>query len=122
MGEGQGRLLHLVGPNTQRPINLPDDCVLGLAGDHQRHNAALAVALCRAVMQQHPPAQTVVEKEPVLKALKTASWPGRCQTVIAKKSKTRHTVTVRLDGAHTLHSISAGFHWFQEVAFSPSEK
>merc|ERR1712176_710594 len=36
--------------------------------------------------------------------------------------KTRHTVTVRLDGAHTLHSISAGFHWFQEVAFSQSEK
>ena len=43
-------------------------------------------------------------------ALATAAWPGRCQTVQGSP-----TMTLRLDGAHTIESILAGLEWFRNA-------
>uniref|UniRef100_A0A3P8NT24 Folylpolyglutamate synthase n=1 Tax=Astatotilapia calliptera TaxID=8154 RepID=A0A3P8NT24_ASTCA len=100
---------------------------LGLAGQHQRSNASLALQLSHTWLQMRGlpdnsfPCSTVnnggmlqataFSPSPVMvKGLADTEWPGRSQTL-------KHgAVTYFLDGAHTLHSIQACSEWFRETA------
>ena len=74
--------------NTRRPPL--DSMALPLLGEHQRHNAALAVATVRAL------AATLPVSEAALRAgLEKVNWPGRMQ-LITRAGGGR----VLLDGAH----------------------
>jgi len=94
--EGQGRRLSVIKEN-------PLYSTIGLPGDHQRINAALAVVLCREIC--------AIDDATVQTALAAASWPGRCQTVSASPN-----VMLRLDGAHTPKSLEACLEWYTTVA------
>ncbi|KAL2100079.1 hypothetical protein ACEWY4_004473 [Coilia grayii] len=99
---------------------------LGLAGEHQRINASLALQLShswlqrRCVPDKHLPAAAEFsgvtqgkgfEPSPVmLKGLADTEWPGRTQTL------RRGPITYFLDGAHTTGSMLACARWFNEAA------
>jgi dihydrofolate synthase/folylpolyglutamate synthase len=70
---------------------LPENTPLGLAGSHQRENAAVALALLRAAGFDPSP-------EAVAVGLAGVSWPGRFQRL---SHEGRELV---LDGAHNLHA------------------
>lgn len=97
---------------------------LGLAGQHQRSNASLALQLSHTWLQRHvltDPASSVefsgVSSAPafqpspaMIKGLAETEWPGRNQTL-------KHgPVTYYMDGAHTTRSMQACVRWFNEVA------
>ena len=83
---------------------------LGIGGDHQRGNAALAMALCRHATRDAP---SRVTEERVLDALSKTSWPGRCQTLSLDGSP---SIRLRCDGAHTPVSMDACIDWFADVS------
>ena len=68
---------------------LPRTTLLGLAGSHQRHNAALALGLVRA-------AGFELSEEAVANGLASVAWPGRFQRLRGGK--------LILDGAHNVHA------------------
>ena len=72
---------------------LPKSLRLGLAGSHQRWNAALALALLRA-------GGFSPSEEEIRKGMADVSWPGRFQRLLSAK-RGRKLV---LDGAHNLHA------------------
>ncbi|XP_073333929.1 folylpolyglutamate synthase, mitochondrial-like [Pagrus major] len=100
---------------------------LGLAGQHQRSNASLALQLSHTWLQRRclPDKSfssssventgrlqaTGFKPSPImLKGLADTEWPGRTQTL-------KHgAVTYFLDGAHTMRSMQACLHWFRETA------
>ncbi|XP_077353793.1 folylpolyglutamate synthase, mitochondrial [Festucalex cinctus] len=100
---------------------------LGLAGQHQRSNASLALQLSHTWLQRRcqpdekflsTGVETSVIREatyfkpsPIMKkALADTEWAGRNQTI-------KHgAVTYFLDGAHTRRSMQACVNWFQETA------
>lgn len=98
--EGEGAVVEVVGGDR-----LPSDLVIGLAGDHQRQNAALAAALCEDLMSAD--ANQDLGLSVMYQALSDVEWPGRCQRVAVDAS-----TTLCLDGAHTLQSLQAGLDWF----------
>jgi dihydrofolate synthase/folylpolyglutamate synthase len=65
------------------------DMEVALAGDHQRLNAALAVATVRELQEKIP-----VTSDAIHEGLRAVSWPGRLQIVKRKNQ------TILLDGAH----------------------
>ena len=77
--------------------SLLDAASLSLPGDHQRLNAALAVAAVRAVAPHFP-----VPPETMIEGLSQIYWPGRMQ--LAKNSSGQ---TILLDGAHNPASAKA---------------
>ncbi|XP_035769971.1 folylpolyglutamate synthase, mitochondrial-like, partial [Neolamprologus brichardi] len=100
---------------------------LGLAGQHQRSNASLALQLSHTWLQRrclpdHSFPVTTVENNGTLQApafspspimvkgLADAKWPGRTQTLKHEE------VTYFLDGAHTMRSMQACVQWFRETA------
>ncbi|KAJ2812654.1 Folylpolyglutamate synthetase, partial [Coemansia sp. 'formosensis'] len=90
------------------------DVQLGIAGAHQRTNAALAVALCREWARKHsaPPASEAW----IAQGLAEAKWPGRTQTFASP----RHPhITWHVDGAHTVESMAACAAWFAGVGSGP---
>lgn len=105
--EGQGARLVLVG-SRHSDYAIPDEVSLGLAGKHQRENAALAVALTGELFRMCGTPLTDKGIDAMYQGLTQVSWPARCQTVI------HGTQTFRLDGAHTIQSVQAGLEWFQE--------
>jgi dihydrofolate synthase / folylpolyglutamate synthase len=66
------------------PLNPP------LPGEHQRRNAALALATVKVLQDQIP-----IPDQAIRRGLETLHWPGRMQTV-----KTASGQTIILDGAH----------------------
>ncbi|XP_061554902.1 folylpolyglutamate synthase, mitochondrial [Phycodurus eques] len=100
---------------------------LGLAGQHQRSNASLALQLSHTWLQRRclpeeklsstavetssTPEATPFTPSPVMKkGLADTKWPGRNQRI-------RHgAVTYFLDGAHTVRSMQACVNWFSEIA------
>uniref|UniRef100_A0A667WZY0 Folylpolyglutamate synthase n=1 Tax=Myripristis murdjan TaxID=586833 RepID=A0A667WZY0_9TELE len=88
---------------------------LGLAGQHQRSNASLALQLSHAWLQRRclpgvPPAACFKPSPIMIKGLADTEWPGRTQML-------RHgTVTYFLDGAHTTRSMQACIQWFKDTA------
>ncbi|XP_071762999.1 folylpolyglutamate synthase, mitochondrial [Centroberyx gerrardi] len=106
---------------------------LGLAGQHQRSNATLALQLSHTWLQRRclpdksfpstnvenaaVPQATRFKPSPIMvKGLADTEWPGRTQTL-------RHsTVTYFLDGAHTTRSMQACVHWFRDTAAQHERK
>ncbi|XP_064420472.1 folylpolyglutamate synthase, mitochondrial isoform X2 [Latimeria chalumnae] len=106
---------------------------LGLAGEHQRVNAALALQLCRTWLHRqrypeldaetdsspadtlglsiHPPTALPFRLcSPTVKGLRDAEWPGRTQIL-------KHgPLTYYLDGAHTIGSVNVCTRWFREMS------
>jgi dihydrofolate synthase/folylpolyglutamate synthase len=74
-------------------------CPLGLAGPHQRLNAAVAVAALRTVAG---PLGIRVDDSRVARALAAVRWPGRMQIVRRAEGG-----TVLLDGAHNPDGVAA---------------
>ncbi|XP_068770448.1 folylpolyglutamate synthase, mitochondrial isoform X4 [Struthio camelus] len=106
---------------------------LGLAGDHQRSNAALALQLARAWLQRRgyeglgelkDLAPSVEARQPVplapafhpsvamVQGLREAEWPGRTQVL------PHGPVTWYVDGAHTTSSVQACVRWFRQAALN----
>lgn len=88
---------------------------IGLKGQHQRSNAALALMMCQYAMDES------LSIEKLENALAQTFWPGRCHTVPFPSIKNEAfgaetLVTLRCDGAHTPISISACIDWFRSVA------
>ena len=122
--EGRGGALQLVGPTDTPHLlpYLPDQ--LGLAGSHQRDNALLAVALVQDLLGSPtssfggPITSSTEDDHPLTawhQALSLVSWPGRCQTV-----EVSPTLTLYIDGAHTVQSIHVAVDWFQDKTVSSS--
>ena len=76
-------------PCVRMNESLVHDFELGLAGSHQRSNAALALALVRAGGFQP-------SEESVRRGLSEVFWPGRFQRLLGG--------SLILDGAHNLHA------------------
>lgn len=113
---------------------LVDSLQLGLDGEHQRVNAALAVALCAAWEKKHQsnPRLALLEEghlpDTYLHGLASTSWPGRSQVVhdVAPyhnifNAEALHcepnsgTLTFYLDGAHTIESLEVCANWFSSA-------
>ncbi|XP_060107634.1 folylpolyglutamate synthase, mitochondrial isoform X1 [Heteronotia binoei] len=108
---------------------------LGLAGDHQRSNAALALQLAHVWLEQQgyldigelrdpwpspelspkkpPPLAPVFRPgEPMVQGLQATEWLGRNQVL-------HHgPLTWYIDGAHTTSSIQACVRWFRQAALN----
>ncbi|KAJ1879512.1 Folylpolyglutamate synthetase, partial [Coemansia sp. RSA 486] len=83
---------------------------LGIPGDHQRINAALAEALCREWIRVKMPHVDATKVDSwVTDGICLASWPGRSQTFISPR---HHNLTWHVDGAHTIESMTACAKWF----------
>jgi dihydrofolate synthase/folylpolyglutamate synthase len=63
---------------------------IGLAGEHQKMNAALALAVVQLLQSQVPVAESAIRE-----GLKTTRWDGRLQTVQQEDGR-----IILLDGAH----------------------
>ncbi|KAG2156192.1 FolC bifunctional protein [Suillus clintonianus] len=90
---------------------LPSTIQLGLAGAHQRSNAALAVQLVHTFLTAIEPLQSLPTS--FLDGLKNTHWPGRCQTVLDPKLEGTKWF---LDGAHTKESLACCLEWFVSPA------
>ncbi|KAJ3196624.1 phosphate system positive regulatory protein pho81 [Irineochytrium annulatum] len=88
---------------------------LGLAGAHQRINAALAYAVCKEWIAQREAkgVKIIVTDEDLRAGLEFASWPGRAQTVSVPRYP---DIDFFLDGAHTPESLKACADWFTSVS------
>uniref|UniRef100_A0A8V1AJ93 tetrahydrofolate synthase n=1 Tax=Gallus gallus TaxID=9031 RepID=A0A8V1AJ93_CHICK len=108
---------------------------LGLAGSHQRSNAALALQLSRTWLQRRgyegtdvlqdvlpgaelsaqrsvPLAPTFCPSDAMIQGLRDTEWPGRTQVL------PHGPVTWYIDGAHTTSSIQACVRWFRQAALN----
>ncbi|ETW08689.1 hypothetical protein H310_01217 [Aphanomyces invadans] len=86
---------------------------LGMHGQYQHVNAALAVVLASTWLSARhgaplPPFDGMITPT-VLQGLKLAFWPGRSQTMVDPLSPT----VFHLDGAHTPLSIECCAQWFE---------
>lgn len=98
----------------------PDDIPnveLGLLGEFQKENAALAVRLADTHLKSIGVDSGLtlnsgkVESLPnqFIKGLKDVDWPGRCQIIANNPTG----ITWYVDGAHTIESITASSTWFK---------
>ncbi|NWW20813.1 FOLC protein, partial [Falcunculus frontatus] len=107
---------------------------LGLAGAHQRSNAALALQLARMWLQRRscqalgelkevPPSTELMGRpvplapafrltDAMIQGLRDTEWLGRTQVL------SHGPVTWYLDGAHTTSSIQACVRWFRQAALN----
>ncbi|KAJ2849786.1 Folylpolyglutamate synthetase [Coemansia brasiliensis] len=85
---------------------------LGIPGNHQQVNAALAAALCRewALRTNNYPADK--DESWISQGLQLARWPGRSQTFVSPRSS---QLSWHVDGAHTTESITACARWFSNI-------
>ncbi|GAQ83711.1 folylpolyglutamate synthase [Klebsormidium nitens] len=114
----------------------PSAISLGLAGDHQRINAALAVALCRAWTERAGPTaqldnlrQAMQRKrlpDSFRRGLASVEWPGRAQImpdteIQAPGESPQGSLMFYLDGAHTPESMEVCATWFCESVAGGAE-
>ncbi len=90
-----------------------EEVPVGLAGVHQQHNAAVALAALSYLNEKFPKVTVDVIRE----AFRTVSWPGRLQRVL-------DVPPVYLDAAHNTAGIRALGQCFQEavVLFAVSKE
>jgi folylpolyglutamate synthase len=74
---------------------------LGISGDHQYFNAALAKKLVEQFIKRID-LNCKMEDDYVLKGLANTKWPGRCMNF---QSKVFPNTDWCLDGAHTVESL-----------------
>ncbi|NXJ88430.1 FOLC protein, partial [Corythaixoides concolor] len=111
---------------------------LGLAGAHQRSNAALALQLARAWLQRRgcqglgelkevlpgmelagrpvPLAPAFRPTDAMIQGLRDTEWLGRTQVL------PHGPVTWYLDGAHTTSSVQACVRWFHQAALNQDKR
>lgn len=111
---------------------------LGIAGEHQKLNASLAVQAARAWIRRRRGeapvdatlapfalnaevgrSQTALTRCTSISlqsvtALESCRWPGRSQ--VARNVAGHRSLTFFLDGAHTRKSIAAGVAWFADAS------
>lgn len=94
---------------------VPPDTKLGLAGDFQRTNAAVAVKIAEAHLKHLGVDVDVNVSLPDLfvAGLESARWDGRCQVI--RNSKGYDRISWYIDGAHTIESIDGASTWFKSV-------
>ncbi|KAI8845710.1 Mur ligase [Chytriomyces cf. hyalinus JEL632] len=101
---------------AQTDIEAVHPMELGLKGDHQYINAAVAHATCKewvnSYNQSRTDSWTTFSNEGVKVGLASARWPGRSQTL---KLKDHQNATFHLDGAHTPESLAVCAAWFNSV-------
>ena len=103
------------------PDSLPPGSVqLGLAGEFQRTNAALAVALCDVFFCGHTTISEEASRAAVRQGLMQARWPGRAQAV-ERPLPSGQRILLFLDGAHTGRSMVECAHWFSTASASAAE-
>lgn len=91
-----------------------ENVTLGLSGEHQLQNAALAVQMAYIFLHsmdglQCRPEPLLQLPEPFILGLENAKWPGRCQIV---PDPNYQNITWYLDGAHTTESLFCCTQWF----------
>lgn len=99
---------------------LPNDVVLGLAGDFQSQNAAVAVKVAAIHLEklgwpseELPNFASTSSLPPKFAAgLQDAKWEGRCQTIANHPGYEK--VSWYIDGAHTLESVHVASQWFSK--------
>ena len=85
---------------------------LGLAGQHQRQNASLAIYLATYFLKaKGVPKYELQMFDTFVKPLEQVRWPGRCQTVA---DPFHEGLTWFLDGAHTRESLECCVAWFAD--------
>lgn len=97
------------------PSLLPPETKLGLAGDFQKQNAALAIKMAAIHLAKLGVPQAELEldgsiPEKFATGLAQTKWDGRCQ--ILQHPDYEH-ITWYIDGAHTLESINVASKWFK---------
>lgn len=96
---------------------VPSEIKLGLAGDFQRKNAAVAIKIAEAHLK-HLGVDVNIEDgqlpDEFIAGLESARWDGRCQIIRNFKGYDRTSWYV--DGAHTIESISGASSWFKDVS------
>ena len=130
-----GTRLYVVGGggDPTRPCRGKDgrELELGLAGDFQRGNARLAVAMCRNIFygdggemkvlgggsadDEWDTLEDILFDEAEAEALTSTRWPGRCQTLEFKEHGKYGNCSFFLDGAHTDKSMAACLSCFQST-------
>lgn len=95
-----------------------DECrketyVLGLAGEYQKMNAALAHRACKTWLLENCKKQGTTfnesqYQEAVIKGLQNVQWPGRSQVYHSDKFP---NLVWYLDGAHTEESVRVCVDW-----------
>ncbi|EGW33153.1 folylpolyglutamate synthetase [Spathaspora passalidarum NRRL Y-27907] len=108
--------LEFVGPD------LPSGIKLGLSGDFQRANAALAVRLANSHLktigidkdlpQFNEDGSIKQLSDKFISGLANVDWPGRCQVI--RNREGYENITWYIDGAHTIESINASSTWFKQ--------
>lgn len=93
---------------------IPPEIKLGLAGDFQRRNAAVAVKVAQKHLQ-YLGVQVHVEDgqlpEEFVSGLESVRWDGRCQ--IIRNYDDYDRIAWYIDGAHTIESIKGASNWFK---------
>lgn len=87
-----------------------DSWILGISGEHQKENAALACALSAKWMEGCN-VSSPISKAEFKAALHSAHWPGRQQI-----HRVSDDWNLFLDGSHTFESVSATADWFSQHA------
>jgi len=117
------------------PRILNGDLKLGLAGEFQKTNASLAVALSAKFLQKRELGATksaslsssataaldldtlcspaAVLPEEFVRGLEQVKWPGRCD---ARPDDKVSNLTWFMDGAHTAESIQVAAEWFVDLS------
>ncbi|CAJ1967659.1 unnamed protein product [Sphenostylis stenocarpa] len=126
-------------------VTEPFDCKqikglkLGLSGDHQFYNAALAVSLCRCWLQRTGNWEKKYQNhfqdsnlpDEFMRGLSTAHFSGRAQIVYASApnpscseivSKNCGELIFYLDGAHSPESMEACAKWFSNAVVENAEE
>lgn len=106
---------------------LPPDTKLGLGGDFQKQNAALAIKLASAHLSklgvsssELPDYRASILPKKFEKGLANVSLGGRCQIVRNKKDYEK--ITWYVDGAHTIESVKASSQWFASLFADSKEE
>ncbi|GEQ66455.1 hypothetical protein JCM33374_g118 [Metschnikowia sp. JCM 33374] len=91
---------------------IPRDVELGLAGEFQKMNAAVAVKAAQIHLSLLGVAHVNTDDLPseFITGLESVRWDGRCQ--IIKNYKGYEGISWYIDGAHTLESINVASNWY----------
>lgn len=95
------------------PDVIPRDVRLGLAGEFQRQNAAVAVKVAQLHLGNLGVADIDLDDglpDEFVAGLEATKWDGRCQVVDGRAGY--DNITWYIDGAHTLESVNVASQWF----------
>lgn len=86
---------------------------LGLEGEHQYYNAALAIALSKTWLERAKNQKMEWNGLPeyFIQGLQSCYWPGRSQKIAYSES-----ILFHLDGAHTSESMEACSKWWNSLS------